>query len=795
MIDHPTPPSFGEWLKSRRRHLDLTQAELAKQVGCARVTIHKLESDDMRPSKQLADLLANALQIPATEREAFLAAARGTQWLEPPRVPVPTAGPTHTNLPTQLTSFIGRESEIAEVRRLLGGTRLLTLMGAGGVGKTRLALQVAADELATYPDGVWLAELAPLADPALIANTIASSAGVREEPNRPMLDTLGDYFRAKTALVVLDNCEHLIADAAQVCDSLLHTAPRLKIIATSREALGIGGEHAYRVPSLGLPTDSMTLDALSHVASVQLFTERARAARGDFALTTANAPVVAQICRRLDGIPLALELAAARVRNMTVEQIAARLDDRFRLLTGGSRTALPRQQTLRAMIDWSYRLLSEPEKTLLRRLSVFAGGWTLEAAEAVCVDPAGAKHSGSSPNASPLLGTDILDLLSHLVDRSLVTLDETGDEPRYRMLETIRQFAREELNRSDEVRRVRDAHLKHFLGFARRAEHELESGGQVVWLQRCSDELDNIRVAIEWATGKGDIDSALKILNDMGLSFWQIGNRVNEWLSVMYRVLGNSSATISASRAIAYGTIAMMEYGPRNLDAGDNAGREGLRLAEICNDPGARAWVQLNWGRVLYGKGHYAQAQSVLEESMAQLQMQGRAYWVAAAKSVLAAIATGQSEHLRAEALRREVLEIVKPFGVTILGANALGQLGRDAVRRDDYKAAASLLKQGLTQQIALGQTIFLNACISDIGGLALARGDCANAARIKGACTAWRMANSLVLNVFSQSRDDQDLTSLKERMGPAALSAVWDEGLALTLAQAIALAWEVLGA
>ncbi|MBI5876100.1 MAG: XRE family transcriptional regulator [Chloroflexi bacterium] len=253
MTDHPAPPSFGDVLRSQRRRLDRTQAELAKRVGCARVTIHKLESGDMRPSKQLAELLAQALQIPATEREAFVTGARGAQWVEPPRVPVPAAAPTHTNLRTQLTSFIGREAEIAEVRRLLGGTRLLTLMGAGGVGKTRLALQVATEELGAFSDGVWFAELAPLADPALIPNTIASAVGVREEPNRPMLDTLGDHFHAKTALIMLDNCEHLIADAAQVCDSLLRAAPDVKIIATSREALGIGGELAYRVPSLSLP--------------------------------------------------------------------------------------------------------------------------------------------------------------------------------------------------------------------------------------------------------------------------------------------------------------------------------------------------------------------------------------------------------------------------------------------------------------------------------------------------------------------------------------------------------------
>src|SRR5579859_796700 len=289
------------------------------------------------------------------------------------------------NLPVQLTPFIGRERELVEIDRLLAGTHLLTLTGSGGTGKTRLSLQAAAALLPDFADGAWLVELAPLADPALVAQSAATALGVRETGGRPMLEALADYLRAKQLLLILDNCEHLVAACAGLAEQLLRQCPRLKILASSREALGIAGETTYPVPSLSLPAAAggSGAEALSQSEAASLFVDRAQAALPTFALTDDNAAAVATVCRRLDGIPLAIELAAARVRLLRVDEIAARLDDRFRLLTGGSRTALPRQQTLRALIDWSYDLLTEPERALLRRLAVFAGGWTLEAAEAV----------------------------------------------------------------------------------------------------------------------------------------------------------------------------------------------------------------------------------------------------------------------------------------------------------------------------------------------------------------------------------------------------------------------------
>jgi predicted ATPase len=342
-------------------------------------------------------LLAEQLQIPADERAGFLAAARGE--LMPERDASPAAAtrpssrearaasPQH-NLPIQLTSFVGRTDELATTRTMLSEARLLTLTGPGGSGKTRLALELAGTVLDQFPDGVWLVELAPLAEQALIVPAIAAVLQVREDPGRPLLTTLTTYLRERQPLLLLDNCEHLIDACAQVATTLLQACPRLRILATSREPLGVAGEVFFRVPTLATPDPHQLppLDQVLGYPAVQLFVERARTVQSAFEVTKTNAPPLAQVCARLDGIPLAIELAAARVRMLPLAKIAARLDDRFHLLTGGSRTAVPRQQTLQALIDWSYELLPEEERALLRRLAVFVGGWTLEAAETVCAD-------------------------------------------------------------------------------------------------------------------------------------------------------------------------------------------------------------------------------------------------------------------------------------------------------------------------------------------------------------------------------------------------------------------------
>jgi predicted ATPase/DNA-binding XRE family transcriptional regulator len=521
--------SFGYWVRRRRKGLDLTQAELARRVSCAEVTIHKIEADERRPSSQIAALLAEHLRIPAGERADFMAYARGELAID--QLPASTADGERMpdrpatsvqphNLPAELTSFIGRSRELAMIAAMLAEARLLTLTGPGGTGKTRLALRLAAAVLDQFPDGVWLVDLAPLADPALIAQTIATVLGVREEPGRALLATLMAYLRDKQLLLMLDNCEHLIDACAQLVDTLLRAAPRLHLLATSREPLGIAGEGFFRVPPLLTPDPHQLLppDQLVQYEAVQLFVARAGAGQSAFELTAATAVPLAHICARLDGIPLAIELAAARTRMLTIEQIAARLDDRFQLLTGGSRTALPRHQTLQALIDWGFDLLAPAERTLLLRLAVFASGWTLEAAEAVCEFSIEHDELSKAGDDDVLLNAQFstLDLLGHLVDKSLVHVDQVGIAARYRMLETIRQYALEKLAASGEADRVLRRHAQYYLELAEWAETLPWDANWVARMARLEAEHDNLQAALAWSqTTVGDARIGLRLAKEL----------------------------------------------------------------------------------------------------------------------------------------------------------------------------------------------------------------------------------------------------------------------------------------
>jgi predicted ATPase/class 3 adenylate cyclase len=416
------------------------------------------------------------------------------------------------NLPIQMTSFIGRENEIGAIKRLLADHRLVTLTGSGGTGKTRLALQVATEVVENYPNGAWLVELAPLADPALVPKMVASALGVPETPRIPIQDTLVNYLRQKRLLLILDNCEHLLQVCANLADVLLHACPGLTILASSREILGVEGETPFRVPPLTLP-DLHYLPPLAELPgydAIRLFLERGQVVSPGFAITVDNAPTIAQVVSRLDGIPLAIELAAARLRLLSVEQIALRLKDAFRLLTGGSRTVLPRHQTLRALIDWSYNLLSEVERILLRRLSIFAGSWTLEAAEEVCSDSSdqispAASHAeqGCADKAQvqgAILPEDILDLLSGLVDKSMIqSIRATVGWNRFAMLETIRQYAHEKLVDEKEAETVHARHMQYFLQLAEGLAPKIRSREQIETLDCLELELGNLRLALEWA--------------------------------------------------------------------------------------------------------------------------------------------------------------------------------------------------------------------------------------------------------------------------------------------------------
>jgi predicted ATPase/class 3 adenylate cyclase len=496
--------------------------------------------------------------------------------------PLKTLKTVHHNLPPSFTSFIGRERELAETKEKLEGAHLLTLIGPGGTGKTRLSMQMAGEVLPAFKDGVWLVELAPLADPALIVQTIATVFGLRESPGRSLQDLVIDYLRAKQLLLILDNCEHLIEACARLADQLLRSCPNLKIVASSREALGINGETVYRVPSLSLPEQvEVTREALAGCESVQLFVDRAVAANPKFQLVDQNASSIAQICSRLDGIPLALELAAARARVLSADQIAERLDDRFRLLTGGSRTALPRQQTLQALIDWSYDLLSDSERVVFRRLAVFVGGWTLEAAEAVCA-------------GDGIESYEVLDLLTEIVDKSLVQVDESGETIRYKRLETIRQYAREKLLETDEAIHVRNRHLDYYIEFASLVEKDYINPYQYDIIDKMRVEYDNIRSALSWGL-ENHIEKAARLLS-LSTTFWpwvMTGNtsEVQEWCSTILTrmdfLLGETASQANdllelKARILNRSSQALMNLGKHQ--ASRAAAEESIQLARESND-------------------------------------------------------------------------------------------------------------------------------------------------------------------------------------------------------------------
>ena len=447
------PPTFGTMLRRHRRAASLTQEELAASAGISARAIADLERGvNLTPRRDTLEMLVRALALPEPDRAALEVAAK--------RAPSPTRLPSvrrRANLPAPLTGFVGRAEEQLRLRQALTATRMVTVTGMGGCGKTRLALQVAGAVLPDYPDGVWLADLAALTDPLLIVGTVASALDVRDTHQHTLLDSLMAALRARRLLLVLDNCEHLVDACAAVVSAILRACPWVRILATSRESLGVPGEHILTLLPLALPSRTDRLADVQCSDAVRLFTERARAVRPGFALTQRNAATVAALCRRLDGIPLALELAAARLSALSVEDLAARLDDRFGLLGGAAnRAGPPRQQTLRVTLDWSHHLLDEPERAVLRRLSVFAGGWTLDAAEAVCV-------------GSEALRADVAGLLCRLVDKSLALVEDAaaeGGERRYRLLETVREYAGEHLLASGEAAGTRWRHRAWYLALA-----------------------------------------------------------------------------------------------------------------------------------------------------------------------------------------------------------------------------------------------------------------------------------------------------------------------------------------
>jgi predicted ATPase/class 3 adenylate cyclase len=493
---------------------------------------------------RLVDLGEHRIRDLVRPERVFQLAGPGLPSEFPPLV---TLDETPNNLPILATSFVGRDQELAEVEKLVRGARLLTITGVGGAGKTRLALQAAASMSAEYPDGTWFVELAAITDPDLVASAAAGALGVAEQPGRSIVDSLVEHLEDANALIIVDNCEHVIGAGARLVDAILTGTGEVSIIATSRELLGIGGEVAYGMRSMTMPSDVSGVSAreLARYDAVRLFVERAAASRPEFHLTEENGPAVAEICTRLDGMPLALELAAARIRSFSPQQIAEHLDRRFRLLTGGSRTALPRQQTLAAAIDWSYQLLEPAERELFERLSVFQGGFTLEAAEQVCSD-------------DTIQAFDVLDLIPSLVDKSLVSADTDRVEARYGLMETIRQFARDLFDDHGRAEEFRRRHGEYFAGLAEAAEPHVRGVDERLWWGRIDADLDNLRQAMLWSTESEHPELGLRIAGAIW-RFWWFTIRYSEgirWLRTTLEAAGDQVDRIIAAKGhLGLGTL------------------------------------------------------------------------------------------------------------------------------------------------------------------------------------------------------------------------------------------------
>jgi len=589
---------------------------------------------------------------------------------------------TPNNLPQQATSFVGRERELTDAKALLGKTRLLTLLGMGGMGKTRLSLQIAADLMDAYPDGAWFIDLAPVRDRALVPNEVAQALSIPEEPGRPLVQTLCAHLRDKKLLLVLDNCEHLTAACASIAASLLRAVPEIRIIATTREALRIPGEQIYPVQPFALPDRRASVEALARSEAVQLFVERARAQRPDFELNEQVAAGIADLCTRVECIPLALELAAARLNTMSIDDINRRLHDRYKLLSSGSRVALERQQTLRALVGWSYDLLQEDERVFFDRLSVFVGGFDLAAAEQIC-------------GADPLDPDDVMDLLASLVEKSLVMAEQLDGATRYRLLETLSDYARERLIKRDDVAATALRHCNYFLGFAQAARKNLNGPEQGVWTRRLEAELDNLRAAIALSLTDAVDDTVAVKFQVALMRFWMLRGYSSE------------------GRADVRATLEL----------------PGIR------EPGvARAHALYVAGVLADNHSDAVEALALLEECLAIRQSLGNQREIAATLSTLAMVHLHRGDAIGAQGREEQALALFREMGDAMGEGIGLLHLGEIALQRADAVRARERLDACLVMARKLRHHELESDCECRLGELALSQGDLAEA-RERFAC------------------------------------------------------------
>jgi len=691
--------------------------------------------------------------------------------------PAPRTLETPSNLPVQITSFIGRAKEVQEIGELLGRSRLITLTGPGGTGKTRLSLRVADSIQAAYPDGVFFVELAPITEPGLIPTTIAQAIGLREDPARPVIDSVEDHLRNLRLLLVLDNFEQVVS-GAPVVGRLLAAAPGLTVLTSSREALHLRGEQEYAVPPLGLP-DPKSLPpfaTLSEYDAVALFIQRAQAVKPDFAVTNENAPAVAEICARLDGLPLAIELAAARSKLFTPDAILARLGKRLSLLTGGARDTTNRQRTLRGAIDWSHDLLDPTERTLFRRLSIFVGGCTIESATAVS-DPEGE------------LGADIVDGLSSFVDKSLIrALEGEHGEPRFQMLETIREYGLEKLSESEEAETIRRRHEDHFLALALDAEPQLMGARQKDWLDRLDSERDSLRAALGRAADDGRIGAALEAGGALW-RFWLQRGHLAEGREALTALLERPEAAApTAARSKALAGLGSLIYWQGDIPSVRPLYAEALAIQRELGDPAGLAEALYNAGFVAVLQGDRPAASAYYAESTKLYEQLGSQKDIIRLREARVLFMYYGAEYAAARALQRENLDAFERTGETGWVANGLTLLAGIDLRAGEFaEARASIARAvGLFYETGDRQALVRTTVIG--AALAVAQGDFERAARLSGAGAALKKPLGEIATPVRMLQIEDPVPIARAALGDAVFDAAFDAGRAMSLEETVAL-------
>jgi predicted ATPase/DNA-binding CsgD family transcriptional regulator len=677
-------------------------------------------------------------------------------------------------LPLETTSFVGRERELGEVEGLLGRTRLLTLTGAGGSGKTRLALRLAGRASEGH---VWWVELASLSGPQLVEGRVASTVGVVGSPGRAVGDLLVEYLETKEALLILDNCEHLVEACASLADALLRSCPGVRILTTSREPLGVAGEVSWHVPPLALPDvgHEQTPEELLRYEAVRLFVERAWAVAPGFGLTRENGAAVADVCARLDGMPLAIELASSRVRMLSTGQILARLDDSFRLLRG-NRTAVPRHRTLEATIDWSHELLSEKEKILFRRLSVFAGGWTLSAAEEVCV-------------GDGIEEDEILELLACLVDKSLVVVDRGDEESRYRMLETLRRYASVKLAVSAERETVHARHAAFLLELAEEAETGLAGPQQVAWLNRLETEHDDLSTALEWLTESGEAERGMRLAAAL-LRFWWYRGHLAEGRARIETLLDLPEASVREEvRAKALHALGIHRYADDTLEDWTMVRsrlQESLEIYRRLQDEPRVAAVLQNLGRVRAVLGEWSAAQSALDESLEIGRRLGNEAGIALSLFYLGMTRLHRGDLSPARAKFEEALDLYRKLDDGFWINACLVHLGYIDCEEGEYAAARSRLLQ-TNETMPLGRIPWGATYVLDgFARLAAAQGEAVRALRLGGATDALRQTYGVTIGPTEQAAFRRRLEPAWLALGEQAGETAWERGRSMTLEEAV---------